>query len=353
MAATPLHDLSPPSPGVLDRLRTLVRREGLGQLDLRLAEMTAWLGDDLGELRGQLAEVGNGTALAERASRHLLDLEGKYLRPLCVLIAARAGEPDRDVAIALASSVELVHSATLLHDDVVDLGERRRGRDAARVVYGNAASIFAGDLLLVEALRRIRRSGLIDLLDAMLAVIDEMIRAESIQLEHRGRLHTSAARYLEVVEGKTAALFGWACRAGGRAGGLDAAHCDRLADFGAALGVAFQIRDDMLDFTGAETGKDLLADLREGKSTYPLIWALERKPALAARLAESLAAGGGLDSATVAEVRAALETTGALEASRHLARAHTDRALAAVSTLDRGRRAPLEALALAALHRDL
>lgn len=343
----------PSSPTVLDRLRALARLQGLDDLEIRLGEIAGWLGPDLEILEADLAEVGRGHGLADRASRHLLDLEGKKLRPLLLLLAARAGRPDRAAARSLAVAVELVHSATLLHDDVVDLGDRRRGRPTARLVYGNAASIFAGDLLLVEAMRRIRAAGFADLLDAALEVIDDMIRAESIQLELRGSLATPAHRYLEVIEGKTASLFGWAARAGARAGGLDEASCERLAAFGVGVGVGFQIRDDILDFVGEGSGKDLLADLREGKSTYPLIWALERAPDLGRWLHGRLAAGDSLDPSDRRRVARALEETGAIEASRRLAAERTRAALTCLSNLDPAARGPLEAVALAALDRDL
>src|SRR5262249_7286012 len=161
----------------------------------------------------------------------------------------------------------------------VDVAELRRGKPAAAVVYGNAASIFAGDWLLVAALRRIAAAGVDGLLDKMLTVIDEMIVAESVQLERRGRADRDLRDgYFKIVAGKTAALCRWAMVAGARAGGLGRAQEKALEAFGLHLGVAFQAIDDELDFadSASATGKDPLADLREGKITYPMVVAIER-----------------------------------------------------------------------------
>src|SRR5262249_50298820 len=143
--------------------------------------------DDMAELEESLSAIHLSPNLAHRAAGHLLDLGGKRLRPVCVALSARVGSGFGRAARDLAVAVELVHHATLLHDDVVDLGDLRRGSPAARVVYGNAASIFAGDWLLVEALRRVRAAGVDETLDSLLDTIDEMVCAEALQLEYRGR----------------------------------------------------------------------------------------------------------------------------------------------------------------------
>ncbi|HVV87132.1 MAG TPA: polyprenyl synthetase family protein [Kofleriaceae bacterium] len=278
------------------RLAAVANRRGLPELAGRLAELDRWIAGELREFERELATVPRGVRAVQRAGHHLLDLGGKHLRPMCVALAAKTGAGGfGEEARQLAVAVELVHAATLLHDDVVDVAAARRGCPAARTIYGNAASVFAGDWLLVEALRRVRRAAAPALLDEMLAIIEEMILAESLQLERRGRLDGNVGEYLRIAEGKTAALFRWAMRAGGWAGGLDGERTAALATFGGELGVGFQIVDDCLDFTGdaAVTGKGLYADLREGKLTYPLLLALEREPGLAAMVAEAIAAEDG------------------------------------------------------------
>ena len=335
--------------GVLDRLASLSGARGAVDLRHRLATLGRWVRADLAEFELELAALPRGARVVHAAAHHLLELGGKHLRPLCVALASRFGSGFTPRARSLAVAVELVHSATLLHDDVVDLAERRRGQPAPAVVYGNAASIFAGDWLLVAALRRIGAAGVDGLLDRMLAVIDEMIHAESLQLERRGRVVADRDEYFRIVEGKTAALFRWAMVAGARCAGLPAAHELALERYGVHLGVAFQAVDDELDFAEA-TGKDPLVDLREGKMTFPLIVALDREPTLRARIEAMLA--GEPSAAELAAIGAAVRGTGALAATRELAEEHVRLALDALAQLPAGAaHDALETVALASLER--
>ena len=331
------HETRPPS--LLARLGAVVGPRAVDLAD-RLRDLESWIARDLIEVDEELGRLVRGDSLVEKSALHLLDLGGKHVRPLCVALAARAGDGFSAAARQLAVAVEMVHSATLLHDDVVDLGETRRGSPTARLVYGNAASIFAGDWLLVEALRRIRLAGVPGLLDDMLAVIEEMILAESVQLENRGRINTALGDYFRVVEGKTAALFRWAMLAGARAGGLAAPACRALERYGHHLGVAFQAVDDLLDVDGdaALTGKALFTDLREGKMTYPLIVALERDPALLPVLVDCarLPPERPLPADAIERVIAALVATDALADCRALARRHAGEAARAIAALPDG-----------------
>ena len=335
------------SRAVLDRLAHVSTARGAPSLGDRLATLDRWVRADLAAFEAELALIPRGARMVHAAAHHLLDLRGKHLRPLCVALASRFGDGFTDQARALAVAVELVHSATLLHDDVVDVAERRRGEPAACVVYGNAASIFAGDWLLVAALRRIAAAGVDGVLDRMLAVIDEMIAAESVQLERRGNVTGGRDDYFAIVEGKTAALFRWAMVAGARVARLPAAAEAALERFGLHLGVAFQAVDDELDYAdGAGTGKDPLADLREGKITYPLVIALERDPALHGRL-EALLAEPEPRRDELLAIAAAVRATGALATTRELAEEHVERALAVLEELPPG--APRDALVTVAL----
>jgi octaprenyl-diphosphate synthase len=330
----------------IDRLASVSDARGARDLGERLASLGRWVRADLAGFEAELATLPRGARVVQEAAHHLLDLRGKHLRPLCVALASRLGDGFTARARGLAVAVELVHTATLLHDDVVDLAEHRRGEAAACVVYGNAASIFAGDWLLVAALRRIAATGVAGLLDRMLEVIDEMILAESLQLERRGRVVADREQYFRIVEGKTAALFRWAMLAGARAAGLDATSELALDRYGLHLGVAFQAVDDELDFAET-TGKDPLADLREGKMTFPMVVALERDPSLRERIETALA--GDADLGTIAS---AVRTTGALAATRALAEDHARRAIGALAPLPAGpARDALETVALASLER--
>jgi len=338
------------SRAVLDRLAHVSTARGAPSLGERLATLDRWVRADLVAFEAEIAAIPRGARAVHAAAHHLLDLRGKHLRPLCVALASRFGDGFTHQARGLAVAVELVHSATLLHDDVVDVAERRRGEPAACVVYGNAASIFAGDWLLVAALRRIAAAGVEGVLDRMLAVIDEMIVAESLQLERRGNVAGSRDDYFAIIEGKTAALFRWAMIAGARAARLAPAHEAALERFGLHLGVAFQAVDDELDFANG-TGKDPLADLREGKVTYPLVVALEREPALQERLAALLAEPEPRRD-ELAAIAAAVRACGALTATRALAEDHVERALAVLEELPAGPpRDALVTVALASLER--
>jgi octaprenyl-diphosphate synthase len=338
------------SRAVLDRLAHVSAVRGAPSLAERLASLDRWVRADLVAFEAELAALPRGARVVHAAAHHLLDLRGKHLRPLCVALTSRFGDGFTEQARGLAVAVELIHNATLLHDDVVDVAERRRGEPAACVVYGNAASIFAGDWLLIAALRRIAAAGVDGLLDRMLTVIDEMIVAESVQLERRGNVSGGRDDYFAIVEGKTAALFRWAMFAGARVAQLSPAAEAALDRFGLHLGVAFQAVDDELDFADG-TGKDPLADLREGKITYPLVVGLEREPALEARLVALLAEPEPRRD-ELAAIAAAVRATGALTATRALAEDHVERALAVLDELPAGPpRDALVTVALASLER--
>jgi octaprenyl-diphosphate synthase len=330
---------------ILGQLRDVTAAAGAHALADQLGDLRTWLVADLREVERALADLDLADTPVHRSAGHLLALGGKRLRPVCVLLAARCG-PERVGLDAqrLAMAVELVHGATLLHDDVVDLGEERRGAPAARLLYGNAASIFAGDWLLVEALARVRAANRLDMLDELLDVLRRMLDAEALQLVLRGRTDATMADYLRVVDGKTAALFRWALRAGGRAGGLPPAACDALGDFGQYLGLAFQIIDDTLDFTGDPrvVGKTLLADVREGKATWPWLVAVERDPGLAELL-------GREPGPTLA---ARVQATGALADARAEAERWSLLAVARLAQVPAGpARDLLESVAIEALGR--
>jgi len=342
---------------LIDQLGRVCADRGLPDLATRLVDLRTWLNDDLRNFESELAVVPRGARLIQQAAHHLLDLSGKHLRPMCVALAAKVGTGFDERARHLAVAIELVHTATLLHDDVIDVGDVRRGAPAARCVYGNAAAVFAGDWLLIEALKRVRQTGMDDLLGRLLDTIDEMILAESLQLERRGSVTADIDTYFRVVEGKTASVFRWALYAGGRAGGLDTSVCDQLAKFGQDLGVAFQVIDDLLDFRGDEmaTGKSLFVDLGEGKMTYPLALAIEREAHVADLVADYIGAAESQRSNSVAlrAILAALERTGALADCRAFVDERIARAIGHLDVLDDGpAKTALITVAHATLHRE-
>lgn len=337
--------LSSPMRPPLIPLSEVTERAGLTGLSNHLKELRGWLDSDVLALEDQLSalvapprETAPGD-LARQAAAHLLARPGKRIRPLCVMLGARLGgerstphetkTAPKEAVQDLAIAAELVHAATLLHDDVIDEGTERRGDRAARVVFGNSASILAGDYLLIEALDRVRRASEhvpagTELLGSLLNTIAAMVSAEAEQLERRGRLEPNREVFLRIIDGKTATLFRWALGAGALAAGLNHEQVAAVRDAGTALGLAFQLVDDVLDLEGntEELGKDLFADIAQGKLTWPIIVACERNPQLAIQLAELYAhsQAGTLDDAGTRQFVSELQATGAIEATRLFAR---------------------------------
>jgi len=325
---------------VFSSLARACDERGAATLTDRLVEISRWLEDDLADVERELVHIAKtGETPAEKSARHLLDRGGKRLRPICVALASRMGSGFNATARTYAIAVELVHNATLLHDDVVDLGDVRRGAPAARMIYGNAASIFGGDWLLVEALTRIHHTAVPGVLDRVLAVIREMVIAEAWQLERRGRVGATAREYFEIARGKTASLFRWAMFAGARAGGTSDEVCAALEEYGAHLGLAFQIVDDVLDFDGnSELGKTLLTDLREGKMTYPLIVAMQKSHELLPLLeAVTRAEDAVLDPELAKRITGIVHETHATRIALELAQEMCAEATACLSRLPAGR----------------
>lgn len=322
----------------------------------RVDDLRRYMQIDLADVEAVLHAVKDGDTPMHGCVRHLLRLEGKRLRPMCVALAARCGNGFSPVVRDLAAAAELVHNSTLLHDDVVDLGDRRRGAPTARVIFGNAASIYAGDWLLVECLERIQASGFPELMERMFGVLRAMLVGEALQLKNRGVLRGAMDDYFHVIDGKTSQLFRWALYAGARAGGLSTDECRALEEYGADLGLAFQIIDDVLDLSGdaGAFGKSMLTDLREGKMTYPLLLAAQRDPALADRLEHACSALEiELAPDLVEHLGRALRDTGALADAKSLAERHAARAVQHLAPLPpSAARTALEAITVTVVTRQ-
>jgi octaprenyl-diphosphate synthase len=307
-------------------LKAVSHEAGLDELRREMARSSELLA-------GVAKQVDPEESPAAGAASLLLERGGKRLRPACVALAARCGRADVRTVRGLATAVELIHTATLLQDDVIDDAPTRRGGPAPRVLYGNAVAVFAGDLLMVKALEQVLAVSP-TLLASLLATMETIVHAESRQLAQRGRCDLSLDDYLSIIDGKTAALFAWATFAGGIAANLSNDDADALREFGRSLGVAFQVADDLLDYVGdpASTGKELFADLREGKATYPLCVALDREPTLRERLSAALASDT-CDDELRRDVLLAMKRTGALEQASALVADETARGRARLATL--------------------
>ena len=346
----------PAESSLLGRLGRLSGEHGSEVVSRRLLDLKSILAQDLGRVEAALSEVVTPEHIAGSSAAQLLSLSGKRLRPLCVALSARTGSGFNAAALNIGVAVELVHSATLLHDDVVDVGTTRRNQPCARLLYGNAAAIFGGDWLLVEALRRVISSGLPGAVEEVLDVIEKMIEAEAMQLEARGSLDFDIDNYMKIIEGKTAVLFEWAMGAGARSGEQPPEVVQSLEKYGRNLGLAFQIVDDTLDLTGesAVTGKALFTDLREGKMTYPLIIGAQRDKSLITML-EEVNTNETTDELPLELRRSILDSlvkSGAVETSIAFARDLSEQAQNSLKKLPvSAARTALELVAEEALHR--
>jgi octaprenyl-diphosphate synthase len=301
----------------------------------RLAEVEAVLGADMAAVDAALARLTReGPSPATDSATHLLEAGGKRVRPLTVLLAAACFGPVPRGAHDLAIAAELVHLATLLHDDVIDDGQERRGRVAPRRIWGNAVSVLAGDLLLTHALERTAAAASHAVLMDLFATLRRLVEGEVVQLRGRAGADVHEDVYFRIVHDKTASLFVWAARAGASIAGAPERAVSALGAFGEHVGVAFQLVDDVLDYDGDArvTGKTLFADLAEGKLTLPLIRAVAAAPALSEDV--DLARSG--DRSAAARVAEAVRASGVCGTVRALAREETARALAALGDIPAG-----------------
>jgi len=244
-------------PNAVDRLATLLA-EDLAAVDALIHQhMTSPVG------------------VIPNLAAHLIDAGGKRIRPLITLAAARLLGGGGDGPRKLAAAVEFIHSATLLHDDVVDVSSMRRGKESANLVWGNSASVLVGDFLFARSFNLMVETGDIQVLDILARAASVIAEGEVMQLAAANDAETSRERYMAIIAAKTAALFAAAARAGAVAAGRPGAEAEALETFGRELGLAFQLVDDALDYGGlsAAMGKNTGDDFKEGKVTLPVVFA--------------------------------------------------------------------------------
>ena len=225
-----------------------------------------------------LSRTGSDVAMIPEVANHLIDSGGKRLRPILTLATAALSGYRGDGHIKLAAAVEFMHTATLLHDDVVDDSDMRRGKAAARVVYGNQASVLVGDFLLGQAFKMMVEVGSLPCLDVLSSAAAIIAEGEVMQLSAAKDTQTTEDAYLAVIRAKTAALFSAACEVGPILARRPKAEIEACRAYGANLGVAFQLIDDALDYGGssAKLGKNVGDDFREGKITLPVVLSFRR-----------------------------------------------------------------------------
>ena len=237
------------------------------------------LNDEISRVEAQFREdLTSRVPLIRKVGEYVLASGGKRVRPMLLLLSARLAGYQGDAHIGLASVVEFIHTATLLHDDVVDSAVLRRGQDSANAVWGNEASVLVGDFLFAKSFSIMVRAGNLEILKTLSDATTQMAEGEVLQLISTSDLDLDEARYIEVVQNKTAVLLSAASRCGAILGGCSPEEEEALAAYGMDLGIAFQFMDDALDYVAdqSEFGKECGHDLLEGKVTLPLICALDR-----------------------------------------------------------------------------
>ncbi len=279
-------------------------------------------------------ELASDVMLVNQVSEYIIGAGGKRLRPLLVLLAARAtGAPALGPQVTAAVIIEFIHTATLLHDDVVDGSRQRRGRDTANEVWGNAASVLVGDFLYSRAFQMMVRLKSLRVMEIMADATNVIAEGEVLQLMNARDPDTTESRYLDVIYRKTARLFESGAGIAAVLAGADPLVERALSDYGRHLGNAFQLVDDSLDYRGSpeQRGKNIGDDLAEGKPTLPVIHALQHgTPAQQALLRRAIETGG-LEE--LPAVLAAIESAGGLEYTARLAQREADQALAALEPL--------------------
>jgi octaprenyl-diphosphate synthase len=225
-----------------------------------------------------IEKTSSEVALIPEVARYLIDSGGKRLRPMVTIAAAGACGYRGDSDVKLAASVEFMHTATLFHDDVVDESRTRRGKETARLVWGNQESVLVGDFLLGQAFKLMVEVGSLDALEVLSAAAATIAEGEVMQLSTAKNTETTEDEYLDVVRAKTAVLFSAAAEVGAVVSGTDRGMRAAFRSFGANLGIAFQLIDDALDYGGQSPtlGKDVGDDFREGKVTLPVVLAYRR-----------------------------------------------------------------------------
>lgn len=231
-------------------------------------------------------ELSSDVVLINQMGHYIVGNGGKRLRPMLLLLVAKALGEASDKHLILAAVIEFIHTATLLHDDVVDESDLRRGKESANAVWGNAASVLVGDYLYSRAFEMMVRTGNMRVMEILSKTTTAIAEGEVLQLLNCNNPETTEAKYLEVIARKTAILFSAATRLGGVIAGVSADVEERLASYGQHLGVAFQLIDDALDYKAnqEDLGKNLGDDLAEGKPTLPLIYAIQNGTASEAEI---------------------------------------------------------------------
>ncbi|MCI0338876.1 MAG: polyprenyl synthetase family protein [Acidobacteria bacterium] len=278
-------------------------------------------------------QVRTNIQIIAHIGRYLHQTGGKRVRPALLILSAKIFSEEIDQSIiGMATVMEFLHTATLVHDDIIDGAEMRRGRQAVSTQWGNNTAVLMGDWLYMTAYERALQQRNLDILDALTETTRKMTEGELIQLTLIGNMRLTEEQHLEIVSRKTGYLFSASCRVGAIMRGADEEQRQALADYGLNLGIAFQLVDDLLDFTSDSTklGKPVLSDLREGKVTLPLIRLLKNHPDCAPTVRAAMEESPG-ETKRAEEVLALLAEYGELERARDEAYLYAARAQEALN----------------------
>ena len=299
-----------------------------------IAHIRAPIADDLQAVNALIRrELHSDVVLINQLASYIIDSGGKRLRPVTVLLATRACGYAGDAHIAAAAIVEFIHTATLLHDDVVDESSLRRGRQTANAIWGNQASVLVGDFLYSRSFQMMVDIGSMRVMEILADTTNTIAEGEVLQLLNCHDADTSEERYMAVIHSKTAKLFEAAAQLGAVLADRPREEELALGRYGMHLGTAFQLIDDVLDYSAssAELGKNIGDDLAEGKPTLPLIHAMRHGTAEEARVIREAIEQGGLEYIDI--VTRTIESTGALDYTARLASDEADRAIASLAML--------------------
>jgi octaprenyl-diphosphate synthase len=277
--------------------------------------------------------LGSDVALINQVAHHIIHGGGKRLRPLTTLLAARACGYEGEQHIQAAAIIEFIHTATLLHDDVVDDSGLRRGQETANAVFGNQASVLVGDFLYSRSFQMMVETGALGILDVLAHATNTIAEGEVLQLMNCNNPDISESDYMEVVYRKTAKLFEAGTRIGAILAEFDDAGEQALVSYGRHLGLAFQLVDDALDYdaTAEELGKNIGDDLAEGKPTLPLIYAMDHGTAAERHMIREAIETGGIQNLT--SIQLAIETSGGLRYTAECAQNEAELAVKALQSL--------------------
>jgi len=301
---------------------------------MQLEEIRALVTGDLQRVDQTIVErLASDVVLVNQVSQYIINGGGKRLRPLSVLLAARACGHEGQQHVPAAAIIEFIHTATLLHDDVVDGSDMRRGRNTANHVFGNEASVLVGDYLYSRAFQMMVELGDLRIQEVMANATNTIAEGEVLQLMNAHDPDTTEQRYLEVIYRKTAKLFEAGAQLAAILSGSSRETELSMIEYGRHLGTAFQLVDDVLDYTASaeELGKNLGDDLAEGKPTLPVIYALANAPAASAAQLRAAIENGGIDD--LAQITSLIETSGGLEYTARKARQEKELAIEALGRL--------------------